>query len=138
MERKAVIEHKGIVTETSQNSVLVELTVMSACAACHAKSLCSMDSTQKTIQIFDPKESYNIGEMVNVVMQESLGRKAMVLGYIIPFFVLLFSLIIFTFAGIKEGLSGLLSIAMLVPYFTMLYVLKDKIKKEFKFNIEKI
>lgn len=138
MERKAVIEHKGVVTEISQNSVLVELTVMSACAACHAKSLCSMDSAQKIIQVFEPKESYSIGEMVNVVMQESLGRKAMFLGYIVPFLVLIFSLIAFTFVGIKEGLSGILSIAMLVPYFTMLYIFKNKIKKEFKFNIEKI
>lgn len=138
MGKNSIVEHKGIVTEISNNSVLVDLTVMSACSACHAKSLCSLDSTQKTIQITNPAETYKIGEMVNVVMRQSLGHKALFLGYIMPFFVLLISLIIFSVAGIKEGIAGILSIGMLLPYYLLLYFFKDKIKKEFKFNIEKI
>lgn len=138
MGKNSIVEHKGIVTEISNNTILVELTVMSACSSCHAKSLCSLDSTQKTIQITNPAETYNIGEMVNVVMRQSLGHKALFLGYIMPFFVLLFSVIAFSVTGLKEGLAGLLSIGMLIPYYLMLYFFKDKIKKEFKFNIEKI
>jgi len=137
MGKKSVIEHKGIVTEISSQSVLVELTVMSACSACHAKAMCSFDSAQKIIEINNPG-TWEKGETVKVVMRESMGKKAVFLGYLLPFIVLTVSLIIFNLTGINEGISGLLSIGMLVPYYLGLYILKDKIKRVFNFNIEKI
>jgi len=138
MGKNSVIEHKGIVTEISSQSVLVELTVMSACSACHAKAMCSFDSAQKTIEINNPTGIWEKGETVKVVMRESMGKKAVFLGYLLPFIVLIVSLIIFNLAGINEGISGLLSIGMLVHYYLGLYILKDRIKRVFNFNIEKI
>jgi len=138
MGKNSVIEHKGIVTEISANSVFVELTVMSACSACHAKAMCSFDSAQKIIEITNPSENYEIGEVVNVVMKESLGKKALLLGYMLPFVVLIASLVILSATGMREGLAGLISIAMLAPYYLVLYLCKDKIQRKFNFNIEKI
>lgn len=138
MDKNKVIEHKGVISEIKDGSILVELTVMSACASCHAKSMCSFDSEQKTIEIYNTFGNWKIGETVKVVMRESLGKKALFLGYLFPFVVLILSLIIFSIAGIKEGIAGLLSIGMLVPYYLVLYLLKDRMKREFNFNIEKI
>ncbi len=139
MSKNSVVEHKGIVTEVSENSVFVELTVMSACSACHAKSMCGIDSAQKTIEIIrTDTTSFSTGEFVNVVMREALGKKALFLGYIFPFFVLVLSVVAFSIAGFNEGLTGLLSIGMLVPYFSFLYLFRDRLKREFNFNIEKI
>jgi sigma-E factor negative regulatory protein RseC len=138
MGKNSVIEHRGIITRISDSSIFVELTVMSACSGCHAKAMCSFDSEQKTIEISNPHSNYEIGESVNVVMRQSLGKAALFLGYIIPFFVLLISLIVFTSAGVREGIAGLLSIGMLAPYYLGLFLFKNKIKREFNFNIEKI
>ncbi|HNQ69212.1 MAG TPA: SoxR reducing system RseC family protein [Bacteroidales bacterium] len=138
MGKNSLIEHKGIVTEISDNSVFVELTVMSACSSCHAKSICGLDSTHKTVEITNPNGVWQIGEDVNVIMRESLGTRALMLGYILPFFVLIISLIVFILLGLSEGLSGILSLGMLFPYYLALYFGKNKIKRDFKFNLEKI
>ncbi len=139
MGKNSVVEHKGIVTGISENSIFVELTVMSACSACHAKSMCGIDSAQKTIEIKrTDTTAFHQGEHVNVIMRESLGKKALFIGYIIPFFVLVLSVVAFSIAGLNEGLTGLLSIGMLIPYFIVLYLLRDRLKREFNFIIEKI
>jgi sigma-E factor negative regulatory protein RseC len=138
MGKNSVIEHMGIVSEISDKSIFVELTVMSACSACHAKAMCSFDSEKKIIEIFNPTEHFAQGEIVNVVMRESLGKKALVLGYLMPFVVLISTLFIFSGIGIKEGVAGLLAIGMLAPYYLCLYLFKNKIRREFSFNIEKI
>jgi sigma-E factor negative regulatory protein RseC len=138
MAKNSVIEHKGIVSEISDKSILVELTVMSACSACHAKAMCSFDSEQKIIEILRPSEHYEKGETVNVIMRESLGRKALILGYLLPFVVLVSTLFTFSGFGIKEGIAGLLAIGMLIPYYFCLYLFKNRIRREFNFNIEKI
>jgi sigma-E factor negative regulatory protein RseC len=71
-------------------------------------------------------------------MKESLGMKAILLGYFLPFVVLVTAVVVFINLGIKEGIAGVLSIATLAPYYLVLYLFKNKIQREFNFNIEKI
>jgi sigma-E factor negative regulatory protein RseC len=138
MGKNSTIEHKGIVSEINENAIFVDLSVQSACAACHAKSVCGIDSAQKTIEVRTDNKSFNIGERVKVVMRESLGMKALFLGYLLPFIVVISTLMILLSADFSEGFSGLISIIVLVPYYTVLYFFKDRIKREFNFDIEKI
>ena len=138
MGKNSTIEHKGIVSEINENSIFVDLSVQSACAACHAKSVCGIDSAQKTIEVRTDNKSFNIGERVKVVMRESLGMKALFLGYLLPFIVVISTLMILLSAEVSEGFSGLISIIVLVPYYFVLYFFKDRIKREFNFDIEKI
>ncbi len=138
MRSKARIEHKGVVSEIGNNLILVDLSVRSACAACHAKGVCGVDSTQKTIEVRTDKTSFKVGDTVNVIMQESLGMKALFLGYILPFIVLVTVLFVLLELGFNELISGLISIASLLPYYLILYFFKDRIKREFNFDIEKI
>ncbi|HOE38610.1 MAG TPA: SoxR reducing system RseC family protein [Bacteroidales bacterium] len=138
MNQKSTIEHDGTVIDINDGKITVELTVLSACATCHSRSLCSFDSSQKTIEIFDNNFTYNIGETVKVIMRQSLGGKALFLAYILPFFVVLITLIICTISGLSEALSGIISILTLIPYYIALYLFKNKLKKEFSFSIKKI
>lgn len=138
MGKNSTIEHKGIVSEINENAIFVDLSVQSACAACHAKSVCGIDSAQKTIEVRTDNKSFNIGERVKVVMRESLGMKALFLGYLLPFIVVISTLMILLSAEVSEGFSGLISIIVLVPYYFVLYFFKDRIKREFNFDIEKI
>ena len=64
-----IAEHKGIVTEVTDDLVRVKIESVSACAACHAKGLCSM--SDKTDKIIDVKRSqlkneYHAGKEVMV------------------------------------------------------------------------
>lgn len=138
MNKNAMIEHKGVVAEIKVDSIYVELNVQSACASCHAKGGCGVNNSTKTVEIISNDKSYSIGEAVIVKLRESLGMKALFLGYILPFIILVLSLIIFISTGTHEGLAGVLAITILVPYYSTLYFFKDKIKREFDFKIEKI
>lgn len=133
------IEHIGIIKAIQGSNILVELEVKSACASCHAKSMCSLDSKTKTIEVCDPNTStYNIGETVKVIMRQSLGSLAVVLSYILPFIILFFSLILLLSFNFSELLSSLISISLLIPYYFILYFNRDKLSKRFQFNLEKI
>ena len=76
------------------------------------------------------------GDQVMVRMEESLGRKAVLLGYVLPLVVLLVSIIVFISLLKHEGLAALLSILMLVPYYSTLFLFRKKIHKEFRFRIQ--
>lgn len=138
MNKNSTIEHRGVVAEIKSDAIFVDLVVQSACAACHAKSVCGIDSALKTIEVRTDKKTFDIGEKVKVVMRESLGMKALFLGYLLPFIVVVTTLLVLLTLNVSEGLSGLISILILAPYYLILYYFKDKIKREFNFDIEKI
>ncbi len=138
MSRKDVIIHEGTVSNIRNGIIKVDLIVESSCAACRAKGICGVDSSSRTIEIRTDKLGFDIGEQVNVILKQSLGTKALFLGYILPFILVVLSLISMLNFGVSEGISGLVSIAILLPYYLFLYLFRNKIKKEFNFDIDKI
>ncbi len=132
------ISHPGIVESIDANGVLVRIESMSACGICHAKSACSMaDMQEKIIQVHPELQQFEVGEPVNVVMKQSLGRRAVMLAYILPLIVLVASLLILFSAGLPEGAAGLLSLGILALYYLALYLFRNKLDKEFNFELEK-
>ncbi|OQX76038.1 MAG: hypothetical protein B6D61_09395 [Bacteroidetes bacterium 4484_249] len=131
------IKHSGIIKDIDSQQYYVSIIAQSACAACHAKSVCNVTELQEEI-IEIPKEetdSYKIGDRVEILMEKSLGPKAVMLGYVIPFLLLLTTLIISLNIFDSEGAAGLLSLGILIPYYLVLYWVKDKLKKTFIFKI---
>lgn len=134
-----VIEHLGRVEAITANDIRVVIVSQSACASCHAKGACTAsDVAEKQVVVSKPFHSYTVGETVKVTMKQSLGYKALFLGYILPLIVLLVSLFVFNGIGFSEGISGLLSLGVLGPYYFILYVFRKRIEKEFYFDIEKL
>ena len=90
----------------------------SACAACSAKGHCSSaDSKDKIIDIIDTAAaSYRVGEKVMVIGETSMGMMAVVLAFIIPFILLIFSLLLFMALMENELYSDILSLAILFLY----------------------
>lgn len=131
------IEHTGRIKEKQGNKLIVSIIPNSACAACDAKGICSESSTtEKLIEVTDFTGNYKVGETVDVFYAQSLGFRALFLGYVLPFLILLVTLIISFSITRHEGISGLLSLAVLVPYYAILYFTKDKIRKTFSFQIK--
>ncbi len=133
------IVHKGIIDSIDEGIVKVSIMAISACASCKAKGMCSTSEMQeKIIEIHNNnRTTYSIGEHVEVILHQGLGFKALFLGYIMPFIVLFLTLIITLSVSKSEGLAGLLSILILIPYYIILYRLKDKFKKTFSFTLRK-
>ena len=139
MSNSKSIEHKGRIESIDGNKINVNFLAMSGCATCHAKGVCSAaDMQEKSVEVFDFTNQYKLGEEVNVTLKQSLGFRALFLGYVLPFILILFILIILTAITKNEAISGIGALSVLVPYYLILFLLKDKIRKKFTFTINKI
>lgn len=132
------VSHEGIITKITDDELEIKILAQSACAACHAKSACGMsEQSEKILTVPRPKDQqFSLMQKVNVTMAIGQGNKAAVLAYLIPIVLLLAVLFICLGLGLSEGLSALLSIAALIPYYIVLYLNRDKLKRRFEYRIE--
>jgi len=59
------------------------------------------------------------------------------IGYALPFVVVMIGLFVLIGVGVNEGIAALVSLVLLSAYYVVLYLLRDRIKKVFNFRIEK-
>jgi len=133
-----VVTHPGWVKNIDKDKVEVSIIVNSACASCEIKGSCNLsEMKEKIIEVNQkPSGKYKTGQPVTVIMKQSLGTWAVLLGYFFPFLVVVISLFAFVSAGLDQGLSALLSIGLLIPYYLVLYFTKDYIRKQFSYTIQ--
>jgi len=132
-----IVTHPGIIKEVDGNKVSVSVISKAGCASCQIKGSCSVGEVEeKVVEMELPRGfSFKEGQMVTVEMKQSLGTFAVLLGYVFPFLVILLSLILFLQLGLDEGLAGIFSLLMLVPYYGLLYLSKDFFRKKFQYNL---
>lgn len=132
------IEHQGVVEEVSRDYVRVTIVQVAACAECKAKSLCvSSESKEKVIEVKGSYPDLKVGDAVKVCGSMQMGRRAVLLAFTLPMVMLL--LIGFVCLGIlnmSEGWVMLLMLLSLTVYFSVMYRLRGRIEREFRFWIE--
>ena len=143
MNRIDRVEHDGVVAEISESSISVEIVSKSACASCHAKSVCAVgDSAVKIIEvplsIGTLAADCKVGDSVKVVLDSSLGVNAVWLAYVAPMAVLLASILTFSSVGMRDLYTGLLSIGVVALYYLVLSFFRKRLDRIFTFSIEPI
>ncbi len=135
---KDTIIHPGIIRKVEDDTIIVNIIAQSVCTSCHAKGICSVaNMEEKSIEVHrKPGYNYKPGERVTVAIEKSLGTKAVMIGYVIPFLIILVSLIILSSITGNQGFAGLISLSLLIPYYLGVYLMRDKLKKTFKFRIQ--
>ena len=138
MNKEDTISHEGIVTDITDDELEIKILAQSACAACHAKSACGMgEQAEKILTVPRPEgREFQRSQKVTVVMKVGQGNKAAVLAYLIPIMLLLAVLFICLGCGLGDGLSALISIVALIPYYIILYLNRNKLRKRFEYTIE--
>ena len=137
------VEHEGVVVGISDSSISVEIVSKSACASCHAKSVCAVgDSAVKIIEvplsIGTLAADCKVGDSVKVVLDSSLGVNAVWIAYVAPMAVLLASILVFSSVGMRDLYNGLLSIGVVALYYVVLSFFRKRIDRIFTFSIEPI
>ena len=134
-----IIKHRGIVEKVEGSHVVVRIVQTSACSACSAKGLCNAsESKEKQIDVYEVNASYRIGEEVVLCVTTSMGMRAVFLAFGIPMILLLVAL--FVTMRVTDGdalVSSLVALFAVVPYYLVIYFMKDKLNKTFSFTIEK-
>ena len=140
MSEFKLVEHTGYIEEVNSGSVKVRIIHESACASCHAQGACTAsDMKEKIIDVssigfFD----LAVGQQVIIQGQKSLGLKASFLAYILPFILVFITLFLTYELTQSEGIAGLTSLAILVPYFLIIKFFTSKLQKTFVFTIKEI
>ena len=96
-------------------------------------------------------EAYKVGDTVEVMVQQKMGWKAVVLAYLLPFFVML--AVMFVGNGLlamgdgatgllgdeakREAVLGTVALCAMALYYLVLGMFKDKLQKEFSFTARK-
>lgn len=138
MEGSVCIEQKGTVEQIAGHNIKVRVHRMASCGDCRAGTICFMgESTEREIEISNFTPGLKIGDQVEVILSRSMGNKAVVLGYLMPFIILILSLIIMKLLGAGDLLSGLISLGSLAPYFIILYLLRNRLRKVFTLSARK-
>ena len=134
-----IIKHRGIVEKIEGSHVVVRIVQTSACSACSAKGLCNAsESKEKQIDVYEVNPSYRIGEEVVLCGSTSMGMRAVLLAFGIPVLLLLAAL--FITMRVTDGdalLSSIVALLAVIPYYLVIYLMKDKLNKTFSFVIEK-
>ena len=134
-----IIKHRGIVEKIEGSHVVVRIVQTSACSACSAKGLCNAsESKEKQIDVYEVNASYRIGEEVVLCGSTSMGMKAVILAFGVPVLILLAAL--FVTMRVTDGdslLSAVIALGAVIPYYLVIYLMKNKLNKTFSFVIEK-
>ena len=133
------IDQIGIVEEVREKSILVRFQSPPSCGSCMAKSVCASGSAEKNlIEINHKNDSYSAGDSVKILISRSMGYKALFLGYLLPFFIVILMLILASIIGFDELISGLVSLFVLLPYYLTLYLFREKVNQNFIFTVMKL
>lgn len=131
------IRHSGIIHSVNNDSLQVRILQTSACAGCKVAGHCSAsESKEKMIDVFGNFPESRVGQKVTIVASTQVGIRAVVLGFVVPFVIMVGVLLVLMRLTSSEPLSALLSVVSLIPYYMLLYVCRDRLREKLSFTIE--
>ena len=132
------IRHSGVVESIEEGCVHVRIVQTSSCAACKVAGYCNAaESKEKMIDVYcDAVADYKGGQQVTVSTSGQVAVKALLWAFGVPFVLLLAMLILVLLLTGNEGWAALSALAILVPYYAILWLLRDKMREQLAFTIE--
>ena len=125
-----IITHQGIVENISGSQVFVRIIQTSACSTCSVKGHCSSaDSKEKVIEVTDTSSAWKIGDEVTIIGATSMGMQAVLL---------IFGLFIFKTVLHSELYGAFAALAVLIPYYYIIWLNRTRLKQKFSFTIKPI
>lgn len=132
------INHDGVIDKIEVDTIHVRILQTSACAACGLARHCnSSESKEKMVEVHADGAEYAVGEHVVVSVSAAIGYRAVMLGFGLPFLLLVAvvaGLYAFTANEPLSALSGLLSLA---PYYLLLYLFRNRVGQSLAVSITK-
>ena len=133
------IRHDGIIESIGNDGhICVRITQMAACAGCKVAAHCNAsESKVKIVDVLCSNTTdYTIGQQVTVWASKDVANRALLLGFGVPFLLLISVLMISLKVIGDEGISALVALGSLVPYYLALWLMKDRIQRTISFNLE--
>ena len=132
------IKHSGVVENIMGDSVQVRIVQTSACAACKVAGYCNAsESKEKLVDVYHADtRNLKVGDVVTVTASTQVAAQALLLGFGLPFVVLVAVLIVVLLITGNEGAAAMSGLAALVPYYAVLFLFRNRIRDKLSFSIE--
>ena len=103
------IKHSGVVENIMGDSVQVRIVQTSACAACKVAGYCNAsESKEKLVDIYHADtRNLKVGDVVTVTASTQVAAQALLLGFGLPFVVLVAVLIVVLLITGNEGAAAM-------------------------------
>lgn len=133
------IKHAGVVDGVEGECVRVRILQSSACSACKVAAHCNASETkEKIIDVMDTDAShYQKGDQVMVVADTAVGFRASLYGYLLPLILMVVTLVGVLAATHSEGLAALSALGILLPYYVLLFLMRNKLRNRLSFTLER-
>ena len=116
-----MIEHTGIIESIQDHRFRILITQQSACSECDVKGACTISGQQeKIVEVESFDSSFKVGEKVLLVGKNTFGLLAVFLAFVIPFILILITLVSLQSLVSNEIISGGIALFILVPYYLIL------------------
>lgn len=140
MDMDRVERRIGQITDVRSGMVVVRIARLSACAGCHAQSVCaSSDCVERYVTVaIMPTDQFNVGDIVAVEGKVQIGLLAVLLSFVLPILLLFVSL----FWGIRvmdfeESVAVLLALVVLMVYYGALRIFDPMLGRVLRLTIRK-
>ena len=133
------ISHAGVIESIAEGCVKVRILQTSACASCKVAAHCNAsESKVKVVDVCGVANvsSLSVGQSVVVSTSRDVASRALLLGFGLPFLLLVAVLMVVLWITGNEGVAALSAIGSLVPYYLVLWLLRDRISRQVRFEIK--
>lgn len=133
------IKHAGVVDGVEGECVRVRILQSSACSACKVAAHCNASETkEKIIDVMDADAShYQKGDQVMVVADTAVGFRASLYGYLLPLILMVVTLVGVLAATHSEGLAAVSALGILMPYYVLLFLMRNRLRNRLSFTLER-
>lgn len=133
------IKHSGIIDAIDESYVRVRILQTSACAQCKIAGHCnSSESKEKIVDVYGVPDvaRLNVGDEVTVTASARVAASALLVGFGIPFIVLV--TVIFVVFGLTrdEPLAALCGLVALILYYGAAWFFRESLRAKMAFEIE--
>ena len=131
------VSHTGIVEGVADGCVSVRILQTSACAACKVAGHCNAaEAKEKMVDVCCADAAhYTVGQQVTVAASRAVARKALVLGFVMPFLLVVAVLVTVLYLTKNEGTAAMAALGSLIPYYLLLWLYRDRIQRDITFQI---
>jgi len=131
------VSHTGIVEGVADGCVSVRILQTSACAACKVAGHCNAaEAKEKMVDVWCADAArYTVGQQVTVAASMAVARKALVLGFVMPFLLVVAVLVTVLYLTKNEGTAAMAALGSLIPYYLLLWLYRDRIQRDITFQI---
>lgn len=133
------IKHSGVIESISDRSVRVRILQTSACAQCKIAGHCnSSESKEKLVDVYNVSDAsrLKVGDSVMVTASTRVAASALLIGFGLPFIVLVAVILTVYFMTADEALAGLCGLGALIPYYILVWMSREKLRVRMAFEIE--